>query len=87
MSKNEVETKMFCVVVYMSADESPPYKPFYYLRLIPSWANLEQHGFSHGISITGAKFETEDKAMEFANKIAIMLKENEDSFLDANRDN
>lgn len=83
MFKNEIETKMFCVVVYMSADESPLYKPFYYLRLIPSWVNTEQHGFSHGISITGARFETEDKAMEFANKIATMLKENEDTFLNS----
>lgn len=86
MFKNEVETKMFTIMSYLDFD-SETHEPFHYLRLIPSWANLEQHGFSHGISITGARFETEDKAMEFANKIATMLKENEASFLDANHDN
>lgn len=82
MFKNEIETKMFTVMSYLDFD-SETHKPFYYLRLIPSWVNLEPHGFSHGISITGARFETEDKAMEFANKIAIMLTENEDSFLNS----
>lgn len=67
-------------MVYMDLD-SASNKQFYYLRLFPDWVDLEQHGFSHGLSITGARFETNEQAEAFASKICDMLQDNEDTYL------
>lgn len=80
MSKNKFETKLFSIMVYMDLD-SASNKQFYYLRLIPDWVDLEQYGFPHGLSITGARFETNEQAEAFAAKICDMLRDNENTYL------
>ena len=73
-------------MVYLDLD-STSNKQFYYLRLIPDWVDLEQHGFPHGLSITGARFETNGQAEAFASKICDMLRDNENTCLTDFNDN
>lgn len=69
------ESKWTSIYWDISKDpENPGFKP--YVRLTPAHVALESHGFPHGLSLGGgAMFETEELAINFAQRVDAMMEE------------
>lgn len=58
--------------VYLSHEDQ---KPIFYVRLTPTFIDLEKFTFPHGISLGGQTFETKEQANEYADRVDQLMEE------------